>query len=85
MNPGSSKLYGDVLVNGKVAVNNAYLFSLHGGTLKPLQLEGDNAILTGTTVHVSGDAAKLLNSTFKTDAVKSGLLVGTATITAKIK
>ncbi|SFF57053.1 hypothetical protein, partial [Curtobacterium sp. YR515] len=32
VNPGSSKLYGDVLVNGKVAVNNAYLFSLHGGT-----------------------------------------------------
>ena len=51
----------------------------------PLQLEGDNAILTGTTVHVSDDAAKLLNSTFKTDAVKRGLLVGTATITAKIK
>jgi len=85
VNPGSSKLYGDVLVNGKVAVANAYLFSLHGGTLKPLQLEGDNAILTGTTVHVSADAAKLLNSTFKTDAVKGGLLVGTATITAKIK
>ncbi|RDH97317.1 hypothetical protein DEU32_1011, partial [Curtobacterium sp. AG1037] len=49
------------------------------------QLEGDNAILTGTTVHVSDDAAKLLNSTFKTDAVKGGLLVGTATITAQIK
>ena len=85
VNPGSSKLYGDVLVNGKVAAPNAYLFSLHGGSLKPLQLEGDNAILTGTTVHVSDDAAKLLNDTFKTDAVKGGLLVGTATITAQIK
>ncbi|OIH98318.1 hypothetical protein, partial [Curtobacterium sp. MCBA15_001] len=85
VNPGSSKLYGDVLVNGQVAASNAYLFSLHGGTLKPLQLEGDNAILTGTTVHVSNDAATLLNSTFKTDAVKGGLLVGTATITAQIK
>ncbi|OIH92282.1 hypothetical protein, partial [Curtobacterium sp. MCBA15_001] len=85
VNPGSSKLYGDVLVNGEVAASNAYLFSLHGGTLKPLQLEGDNAILTGTTVHVSNDAATLLNSTFKTDAVKGGLLVGTATITAQIK
>ncbi|ROQ36993.1 hypothetical protein EDF46_1009, partial [Frondihabitans sp. PhB188] len=29
-------------------------------------------------------AAKLLNSTFKTDAVKPGLLVGTATIAAQI-
>jgi hypothetical protein len=85
VNPGSSKLYGDVLANGEVAASNAYLFSLHGGTLKPLQLEGDDAILTGTTVHVSDDAAKLLNSTFKTDAVKGGLLVGTATITAQIK
>ncbi|MDM7888030.1 hypothetical protein QUG98_06140 [Curtobacterium sp. RHCJP20] len=85
VNPGSSKLYGDVLVNGQVAASNAYLFSLHGGTLKPLQLEGDNAILTGTTVHVSSDAAGLLNQTFKTDAVKAGLLVGTATITAQIK
>ncbi|ROS78143.1 hypothetical protein EDF24_0914 [Curtobacterium sp. PhB130] len=85
VNPGSSKLSGDVLVNGKIAAQDAYLFSLHGGTLKPLQLEGDNAILTGTTVHVSADAAKLLNSTFKTDAVKAGLLVGTATITAQIK
>jgi hypothetical protein len=85
VNPGSSKLYGDVLVNGKVAAANAYLFSLHGGTLKPLQLQGDDAILTGTTVHVSSDAAGLLNQTFKTDAVKAGLLVGTATITAQIK
>ena len=85
VNPGSSKLYGDVLVNGKVAVANAYLFELWGGSLKPLQLEGDNAVLTGTTVHISEDAAKLLNSTFKKDAVKRGLLVGTATITAQIK
>uniref|UniRef100_A0A942SXP3 Uncharacterized protein n=1 Tax=Neobacillus citreus TaxID=2833578 RepID=A0A942SXP3_9BACI len=85
VNPGNSKLYGDVLVNGKVAVSNAYLFELWGGTLKPLQLEGDNAILTGTTVHVSQDAADLLNKTFGTDAVKRGLLVGTATITAQIK
>jgi hypothetical protein len=85
VNPGSSKLYGDVLVNGKVAVANAYLFELWGGSLKPLQLEGDNAILTGTTVHVSQDAADLLNKTFGTDAVKRGLLVGTATITAQIK
>jgi hypothetical protein len=85
VNPGSSKLYGDVLVNGKSAAQDAYLFSLHGGTLKPLQLKGDDAILTGTTVHVSADAAKLLDSTFKTDAVKGGLLVGTATITAQIK
>lgn len=85
VNPGNSRLYGDVAVDGKTAVSQAYLFSLHGGSLKPLQLEGDNAILTGTTVHVSSDAAALLNKTFSTDAVKGGLLVGVATITAQIK
>ncbi|MFZ7089300.1 hypothetical protein [Curtobacterium sp. RRHDQ10] len=85
VNPGSSKLYGDVSVNGGTPITQAYLFSLHGGTLKPLQLQGDDAILTGTTVHVSSDAAALLNKTFSTDAVKPGLLVGVATITAQIK
>jgi hypothetical protein len=85
VNPGNSKLYGDVLVNGKTAATQAYLFSLHGGTLKPLQLKGDDAILTGTTVHVSSTAATLLDQTFKTSAVKADLLVGVATITAQIK
>jgi hypothetical protein len=84
VNPGNSKLYGDVTVNGTVAATQAYLFSLHGGTLKPLQVDGNNAILTGTTVHVSADAAAVLNKVFSTDAVKGGLLVGVATITAQI-
>jgi hypothetical protein len=85
VNPGNSKLYGDVSVNGTVAATQAYLFDLHGGTLKPLQLQGNDAILTGTTVHISPDAAALLNKTFNTSAVKSELLVGVATITAQIK
>ena len=53
--------------------------------MKPLKLEGDNAILTGTTVHISDTAAGLLDKVFSTDAVKGGLLVGIATITAQIK
>ncbi|MFM9918370.1 MULTISPECIES: hypothetical protein [Microbacteriaceae] len=85
INPGNSQLYGDVDVNGTVAAVQAPLFDLHGGTLKPLQLEGDNAILTGTTVHISDTAAGLLDKVFSTDAVKGGLLVGIATITAQIK
>jgi len=84
INPGNSKLYGDVTVNGTVAATQAYLFSLHGGTLKALQVDGNNAILQGTTVHVSADAAAVLNKVFSTDAVKGGLLVGVATITAQI-
>ena len=85
VNPGNSLLYGDVAVNGASAAVQAPLFNLHGGTLKPLQLQGDNAILTGTTVHVSATAAGLLDKVFKTDAVKGGLLVGIATITAQIQ
>ncbi len=85
INPGNSILYGDVSVNGKVAATQVDLFNLYGQTLKPLQLQGNDAILTGTTVHISADAASLLDSTFKTTAVKSQLLVGVATITAQIK
>jgi hypothetical protein len=84
VNPGNSKLYGDVSVNGAVAATQAYLFDLHGGTLKPLTVDGNNAVLTGTTVHISPDAAALLNKTFNTDKVPSELLVGVATITAQI-
>jgi hypothetical protein len=85
VNPGNSQLYGDVSVNGTSAAVQAPLFDLHGGTLKALKLQGDNAILTGTTVHVSATAAGLLDKVFSTDAVKGGLLVGIATITAQIK
>jgi hypothetical protein len=81
VDPGVSRVYGDVTVNGEVAVTNAFLFQLDGRTLNPLKTEGSNAILQGTKVEISADAAPLLNQTFKTDAVKPGLLVGIATIT----
>ena len=81
VDPGVSRVYGDVSVNGKVAATSAFLFQLDGRTLKPLQTEGDTAILEGTKVSISADAAPLLNDTFKTDAVKPGLLVGIAKIT----
>ncbi len=81
VDPGVSRVYGDVSVNGKVAATSAYLFKLDGRTLKPLKTQGSDAILTGTKVEISPVAAPLLNQTFKTDAVKGGLLVGIATIT----
>ncbi len=84
VDPNVSRVYGDVLVNGKLAATNAYLFQLDGRTLEPLKTKGDLAILTGTQVKISPDAAPLLNSTFNTDAVKPGLLVGVATITVKV-
>ena len=81
IDPGESKLYGTVTANGAVAAEDAYLFNLYGGTLKPLQMEGSNAVLEGTTVHISPDAAALLNQTFNTDAVQDEMLVGVAKIT----
>jgi len=81
IDPGESKLYGTVSANGEVVVEDAYLFNLWGGTLKPLQMEGTNAVLEGTTVHISPDAAALLNETFSTDAVQDEMLVGVAKIT----
>jgi hypothetical protein len=81
VDPGASRVYGDVAVNGKTAVTSAFIFQLRGATLKPLQTEGDTAILEGTKVFVSPVAAQLLNDTFKTDAVTDALLVGVAKIT----
>lgn len=81
VDPGESRVYGDVSVNGKLAVASAYVLTLNGSTLQPLATEGDKAILQGTKVFVSPVAAGLLNETFKTDAVTQDLLVGVATIT----
>ncbi len=81
VDPGVSRIYGDVTVNGKVAATSAYLFKLDGRTLKPLSTGDGTATLEGTKVEISPVAAPLLNQTFKTDAVKPGLLVGIAEIT----
>jgi hypothetical protein len=81
VDPGVSRVYGDVSVNGKLAAPAAYVFQLDGRTLKPLQSSGDTATLEGTKVEISPVAAGLLNKTFNTDAVKAGLLVGIAKIT----
>ncbi len=85
VDPGVSRVYGDVSVNGKLAASNAYVLTLNGTTLKPLQSEGNFAILEGTKVLISPVAAELLNATFKIDAVTPELLVGIAKITVKTK
>ena len=81
VDPGVSRVYGDVSVNGKLAAPNAYVFQLDGRTLKPLQSGSGTATLEGTKVEISPVAAPLLDQVFKTDAVKAGLLVGIAKIT----
>lgn len=85
VDPGVSRVYGDVTVNGKVAAASAYLFKLDGRTLQPLKTQGSTAILQGTKVEISDVAAPVLDKVFKTDAVKPGLLVGVAKITVNTK
>jgi hypothetical protein len=85
VDPGASKVYGDVAVNGKVAATSVPVMNLDGRTLKPLKVQGSTAVLQGTKVELSQVAAPLLNKTFKTNAVKPGLLIGTATITINTK
>ncbi len=85
VDPGISRVYGDVLLNGEPVVTSAYLFRLDGSTLKDLQTKGSTAILEGAEVYISDVAAPLLNDTFGTDAVTDQLLVGTAKITVNTK
>jgi hypothetical protein len=84
IDPGTSRLTGTVTANGALVAEDVYIFNLDGSTLNPLSEDADgNAVLQGTTVLVSPDAAALLNDTFGTDAVTDELVVGVATITAK--
>ncbi|OUE18993.1 hypothetical protein BFL36_13195 [Clavibacter michiganensis] len=85
IDPGTSRLTGSVQVGDGEVMKDVYIFNLDGTTLKPLAMEGDNAVLEGTTVKVSPDAASLLNSTFGTTAVTDQLVVGIAKITVNTK
>jgi hypothetical protein len=82
IDPGKSVLTGKVTVDGQVAAESAPLFFLDGRTLKPLE-SGPNhtAVLEGTTVKLKAEAADLLNKTFGTTALQSGLVIGVAKIT----
>ncbi len=85
IDPGKpARLFGDVAVNGELAAGNAPLFNLDGSTLSAPTTDAEgNAVLDGTTVKLSDEAAALLNSTFKTDALAGGLVIGTSTITVQ--
>jgi len=84
IDPGTSQLFGTVTANGEEVGQDIFIFTLDGTTLNPLETDADgNAVLEGTTVLISPDAAGLLNDTFGTDAVTDELVVGIAKITAK--
>jgi hypothetical protein len=83
VDPGTrARLFGDVAVNGQQAAASAPLFDLDGTTMNPISMHSrGNAVLQGTTVKLSPEAAGLLDKTFGTDALKGGLVIGIATIT----
>ena len=86
VDPAKSVLTGKVTANGKVAAESAPLFFLDGRTLKPLQTgAGDTAILEGTTVSLTKEAADLLNKTYNVTALKQFFPVGVAKITVNTK
>jgi hypothetical protein len=86
IDPGTSELFGTVSANGKEVATDAKLFDLDGSTLNPLQVNDADgtAVLEGTTVLLSDDAAALLNDTFKTDALAGGFPVGISEITVEL-
>ena len=86
VDPAGSVLTGKVTANGKVAAESAPLFFLDGRTLKPLQTGPANtAILEGTTVSLTKEAADLLNKTYGVTALTPFFKVGVAKITVNTK
>ncbi len=86
VDPEGSVLTGTVTANGEVAAESAPLFFLDGSTVNPLEVnEADGtAVLEGTTVSLTAEAAELLNMTFGTDALAEFFLVGVAEITLEL-
>ena len=87
VDPGESVLTGKVTVDGKVAFESAELFFLDGSTLQPLKADSASgtAVLQGTTVSLTKDAADALNMVFGVTALTEFFPVGVATITVNTK
>ncbi|MCW2607679.1 MAG: hypothetical protein JWO60_2372 [Frankiales bacterium] len=84
VDPAKSVLTGDVSANGTSVVQDAPLFFLDGSTLQPLKMEGPDAVLEGTTVSLTKEAADLLNKTYKVTALTEYFKVGVAKITLAV-
>ncbi len=83
VDPGDSELTGTVWANGEIVEEEASLFFLDGRTLEPLRALDDGAVLEGTTVRLTQEAAELLNATFGTDALEAGFEIGVAKIVVR--
>ncbi|MCW2615603.1 MAG: hypothetical protein JWN08_2597 [Frankiales bacterium] len=86
VDPGTSTLTGKVTVDGAVAFESAPLFFLDGSTLMPLDTTSTpgSAVLEGTTVSLTKEAAEALNGVFGTDALAEFFKVGVAKITLEL-
>ena len=83
VDPGESMLTGKVTVDGKTAFESAPLFFLDGSTVNPLDTTSQPgfAVLEGTTVSLSKEAAEALNGVFGVKALSEFFKVGIAEIT----
>jgi hypothetical protein len=83
IDPEQSVLTGTVTADGELAAEDAPLFFLDGSTLNPLEINRDEgtAVLEGTTVSLTAEAAELLNMSFGVDALAEFFPVGVAEIT----
>ena len=80
---GESVLRTDISVDGAEFGKDVETFFLDGSTLTyPPTMEGNNAILEGTTVSLTKGAADALNKVFGTTALTEFFPVGVAKITA---
>jgi hypothetical protein len=86
VDPEESVLTGKVTVNGEVAFPSAPLFFLDGSTLNPLKVDAasSTAVLQGTTVSLTKEAADALNMVFGVTALTEFFPVGVATITVDV-
>jgi hypothetical protein len=86
VDPAESVLTGRVVVDGQEFAPSAPLFFLDGSTLNPLEVNDTEgtAVLEGTTVSLTAEAADALNMVFGTDALTEFFPVGVAEITVAL-
>ncbi len=78
---GKSEIRTDITVDGAKFGDNVPTFIADGSTLKyPPTMEGNNAILEGTTVKLTAGAAAALNKVFGVTAFTEGFPIGVAKI-----
>lgn len=81
VDPGNSKLYGSVTVNGGTPMVNVPLLDLDGSKVE-VSMPGGNLQLLGTVAKLSATAVGALNKVFKTDKLAAGTPLGVVRLVA---